>query len=264
MPCSRCDVAELLIGYGMIGTWDGQGVALGNPMAAAGLNYTEVEMNAGPIATGEHLRTAAGSGADLTAFVTAMRARGIVTAILLANWNGPEVRAQSDGWLQAWIDVIVAMGPQLIAVEAVTEPDNANTKAVRWQQMVQTQLGGTFVVMANGAGGRGEPIIPGWTLKDWHWCEDWEQSTIKPPRASNTTDCTPMLDLTPSHAASLIAHAVAARAYALIYGLNDLTPNLGVISAIGGVLPPEGLTFPPFIITGIVPPSTAGRAPQII
>lgn len=246
-------MAELLIGYGMIGTWDGQGVPLGDALAGAGLNYTEIELNAG-LSDGvthlENLRTAAEDGPALVAFVDAMRARNVVTAILIANWNGAEARAQDTAWFQAWLTVILGLGPELVVVEGVTEPDNADPKAILWQQMTQDQLGGAFTLMANGGGGRGDPLVPGWTLLDYHWCEDWEQSTVLLPPVVNTTDCSPMLNLTPSHAGSLISHAVAAGAYALIYDLTHTSLDGDVITAIGAALPPEGIEIPAFIGAG--------------
>jgi len=246
---------EGLAGYGLIGSWPGKGEVLGNLLRTHGLNYTSLELCAGTpgsIEGDEVIRTAAGNGEELLAFVTAMREREIVTEIVLLNANGPEQMAQPPSFFQDWLDFIETLGPELLMILAISEPADEPDQREK-SQLCTDQLGGAgFTIVGNGFGGRGDPMTEGWAFTEWHWCEPWDEGSISeylPPFISNT-DCSPMLELTPSEAGELACAALAVGAYFLIYELRIEDPREDVIAAIGECIPEGGLEIPAIIGTG--------------
>lgn len=248
---------EGLAGYGMIGSWPGQGEALGNLLRDHGLNYTSLELCAGvpgSIEGVETIRTAASDGETLREFVEAMRERGIVTQIILLNANGPEqmALAESTSLFQDWLDFIEELGPELLLILAIAEP--ADTEFQRGLiQACQEQLGDAgFTIVGNGFGGRGDdPITEGWTYIEHHWCEPWDAGSVRPaPEFINNTDCSPMLNLTPSQTEELACSALSVGAYFLIYELGHEEARPDIIAAIGGCIPEEGLEVPAIIGQG--------------
>jgi hypothetical protein len=247
-----------LAGYGLIGAWPGQGEALGNLLRDHRLNYTSLELCAGvpgSIPGEEVIRTASGNGAEVTAFVTAMRAREIVTEIVLLNANGPDqmAAAASGSFYQDWLDFLEALGPERLMILAISEPQDTALQR-ELSQRCTDQLGAAgFTIVGNGFGGRGDPITEGWTLTEWHHCAMWTDiiGDFLPPFVSNS-DCRPLIGLAPSAAGELACAAMGVGAYFLIYELDVAGPRPDVIVAIGACIPEGGLEIPAIIGTGAV------------
>lgn len=191
---------ERFWGYSLIGAWRVvDPVHFAETLGGAGLTVTEIELDTGLGGPPDPPVNPSGSqndplppevlGPTVLALAEACKANKVVLWVCMTNWNGPLTRALEDSHMIAWCDWISEnLDPKWTVVLSVSEPDNGDEKALRWQHLVDERLGGQFTMVGNGPGGRGEPEVPS-DFTDWHHCEEIMGETFIPVPTINNTDC---------------------------------------------------------------------------
>lgn len=242
---SRIDRPSTLIGYGLVNNWfriDPN--ALGELLSRNGLTLTGIEYVPW---FDEEGRKALSLKTDLEAakrFVRVMRVYHITTLISVVNWNSEVSRKASTEWfLDRVREIRDQIGTNQILLLPVSEPDGSS-KSREWQESALKEWPGKKVL--NGPGGRGRPMISGKVdYLDWHWCTDFDPSTVKTTEAGleviNNTDCTPVINPGPIRAGQMTRAAIDKKAHFLVYDFDGTKIDEQVIEAMGAAIK---LTFP--------------------
>lgn len=159
--------------------------------------------------------------ARLVAIAQVVRRHNATFLITVVNWNGDFERSQTDQWFTDRVDEIVQrIGTANVWLEGVSEPDNDNAKAVRWQQIARDRWPG--VLVGNGSGGRGSPLVG--EITDWHYCAIEDLIRNIGANRLHSSDCTPALasNLSEADVREATRAAITAGAKMLLYDTDNV------------------------------------------
>ncbi|MBI5603389.1 MAG: hypothetical protein HY879_08525 [Deltaproteobacteria bacterium] len=172
-------------------------------------------------------------------FVKAMRTYHITTLISVVNWNSEgSSKASTEWFLDRIREIRDQIGINQVLLLPVSEPDGSS-KSREWQELALKEWPGKKVL--NGPGGRGRPMISGKVdYLDWHWCTDFDPSTVKTTEAGleviNNTDCTPVINPGPVRAGQMTRAALDKKAHFLVYDFDGMKIDEQVIEAMGAAI----------------------------
>jgi hypothetical protein len=237
---SRINPPSALIGYGLVNNWFRIDPSeLGELLSRNGLTLTGIEYVPW---LDEEGRKGLSLRTDVEAakrFVKVMRTYHITTLISVVNWNTEAPRKASTEWfLDRVREIRDQIGTNQVLLLPVSEPDRSN-KSREWQELALKEWPGGKVL--NGPGGRGRPMISERAdYLDWHWCSDFDQSTIKTTEDGfeviNNTDCTPVINPGPTRAAKMTRAALDKKAHFLVYDFDGVKIDEQVIQAMGAAI----------------------------